>query len=160
MGVGKTTIGRHLARQLDREFIDLDIEIEASCGADISWVFDVEGEVGFRDRETQALEKISSRSGVVLATGGGVVLREQNRRLLKERGTVIYLKASVNQLYERTRLDKKRPLLQVGDPKAAIKKILEERSPLYQAIADLTISAEQKAPQAVAAHIASLIRSH
>ncbi len=160
MGVGKSTIGRVLAKRLDFEFIDLDAEIEASCGADIAWVFDVEGEEGFRQRESQALDKFSRRKRVVMATGGGAVLKDQNRSLLRQRGAVIYLKASVDQLYERTRLDKKRPLLQVEDPKAVIEKLVKEREPLYESIADLVIETEKKNPQAVAAYIESRLLSH
>ena len=110
MGVGKTTIGRVLADLMDLEFFDSDREIEASTGADIPWIFDVEGESGFRIRETRMLDQLSSKQGIVLATGGGVVLAEENRLQLKNRGVVVYLRASINHQIERTSRDKNRPM--------------------------------------------------
>lgn len=159
MGAGKSTIGRNLARRLGRDFIDLDSEIEASCGADIAWIFDVEGEQGFRRREGAALDRFSERADIVLATGGGTVLLAENRRLLQQRGTVIYLKASVERLYERTRSDRKRPLLQVEDPRGAIEKLINEREPLYREVASLVVETEHQSPQAAAALIASRLGS-
>ena len=138
MAVGKTTVGRHLAGLLGYEFVDSDQEVERRCGTDISWIFDMEGENGFRDREQKVLEELTARSGVVLATGGGAVLREGNRANLRDRGTVVYLRASVKQIVERTRRDRKRPLLQGdGDLSARITALVGEREELYRATAHI-----------------------
>ena len=158
MGAGKTTIGRLLSKTLKLQFIDLDTEIEKRCGADIPWIFDVEGEAGFRKRESQLLNEITASSDILLATGGGAVLNEQNRALLQQRGYVVYLTASVDQLLERTAHDRNRPLLQVDDPAAVIDSLLHERDPLYREIADLVVATEQKKPQLVADEIARTIR--
>jgi len=125
MGAGKTTIGRHLAKFLQREFVDLDAEIEVRCGADIPWIFDVEGEQGFRDRESALLQEVAGRQGLVVATGGGIVLRAENRLLLKEHGLAIYLSVTPRELYERTRNDLHRPLLQVPNRRAVIDRLVE-----------------------------------
>lgn len=138
MGAGKTTIGRHLARALDREFVDLDHELEARCGVRVSLIFDIEGEAGFRKRETIALDECSQRAGIVLATGGGAVLAPENRRYLKERGTVVYLRASAAELFRRVARDRSRPLLQTADPEARIRELLAQREPLYESVAHLT----------------------
>lgn len=137
MGAGKTTIGRQLAKELSLEFIDSDLEIEARAGADISWIFDVEGESGFRDRETQVLDDLTSRDGVLIATGGGSVLREENREMLSNRGTVVMLDTTVELQIKRTEKDKKRPLLQRGDKEAVLRKLKSERQPIYESIADI-----------------------
>ena len=150
MGAGKTTIGRHLAKKLNFKFLDLDAEIEKSCGADIAWIFDVEGEEGFRKRESALLEELTNQPEIVLATGGGAVLNPENRRALASRGTVIYLKASVDQLYQRTRHDKKRPLLQVDDVRQAIEELLNFRDPLYSEVADVVFLTGNQSPQSVA----------
>ncbi|MEH6528564.1 MAG: shikimate kinase AroK [Porticoccus sp.] len=158
MGAGKTTIGRFLANSLDLEFVDLDAEIEQRCGANIPWIFDVEGEDGFRRREGQLLEEITAGKGVLLATGGGVVLAEYNRELLKKRGFVVYLNASVDQLLERTAHDRNRPLLQVDNPRAIIEELLADRDPLYREVADLVIMTERRKPQLVAEDIVTEVR--
>jgi len=137
MGVGKTTIGKLLAKKLKKQFIDLDDEIEARAGASIPWIFDVEGESGFRRRESELLLEISRRSGMVVSTGGGVVTREENRRILKSDGIVVYLNASPEQLHARTLKDKKRPLLQVADRLKVIAELKEARDPFYREVADL-----------------------
>ena len=143
MGVGKTTIGKQLAGLLHRPFVDVDAEIEARCGADIPWIFDMEGEQGFRQRESKVLEDIiSSSPSSVIATGGGVVLSAKNRKLLQASGQVIYLSASKEQLYERMRRDKSRPLLQVEDREKVINQLLEVRDPLYREVADVVFSSE------------------
>ncbi len=160
MGAGKTTIGRFLANSLDLEFVDLDTEIEDRCGADIPWIFDVEGEVGFRKRESRMLDEVTSRRGILLATGGGAVLAEINRKALKQRGYVVYLSASVGQLLERTAHDRNRPLLQVDNPREVIEKLVLERDPLYQEVADLVIVTERRKPQVVAEDIVSEVRQH
>ena len=144
MGVGKTTIGKLIAKKLKREFIDLDEEIEHRAGAAISWIFDVEGEQGFRRRESELLAECVQRSNLVVSTGGGIVLGEKNRNLLKGSGIVVFLDASVDQLYERTIKDKKRPLLQVPDRKAAIRELKNTRDPLYREVADLVVEVGQK----------------
>jgi shikimate kinase len=139
MGAGKTTIGRQLARVLNREFMDLDHELEARCGVRVSLIFDIEGEEGFRRRETAALDECSRKPGIVLATGGGAVLSPQNRLYLKERGVVVYLRASAEELFRRLARDRSRPLLQTADPQARINELIAQREPLYESIADLTI---------------------
>lgn len=158
MGAGKTTIGRFLADNLNLEFIDLDAEIEARCGANIPWIFDVEGEAGFRKRESRILEEVTTRSGILLATGGGAVIDESNREILKQRGYVVYLSASVEQLLERTVNDRSRPLLQVDNPREVIEKLIAERDPLYREVADLVVVTEKRKPQVVAEDIVAEVR--
>lgn len=150
MGAGKTTIGRHLARALGREFLDLDHELEARCGVRVALIFDIEGEEGFRKRETAALDECSQRSNIVLATGGGAVLADQNRSMLAKRGVVIYLKASADELYRRVARDRNRPLLQTADPHERIRGLLAQRAPLYESIADITFeTGSSSIPQVV-----------
>jgi len=139
MGAGKTTIGRGLARALSRQFLDVDLVLEARCGVRVPTIFELEGEAGFRRRETHALDECSRISGVVLATGGGAVLAEENRRMLQQRGTVVYLRAKAEELYQRTRYDRNRPLLQTADPLGRITELLRQREPLYEEIADLVV---------------------
>jgi len=139
MGVGKTTIGRILAKDLPLDFIDCDVEIEERCGASIAWIFDVEGEAGFRLRETQMLAELTTRQNIILATGGGAVLRKENRDYLRERGTVIFLDSSVELLVKRTAKDKKRPLLQHANTKDVLQKVKSQRDPLYREIADIRV---------------------
>lgn len=139
MGAGKTTIGRGLARSLAREFVDVDQIIEARCGVRIPTIFELEGEAGFRARETLAIDEFSRVSGVVVATGGGAVLAERNRLMLAERGQVLYLRARAEELYQRTRYDRNRPLLRTADPLARITELLAQREPLYESIADLVV---------------------
>ncbi len=139
MGSGKTTIGRQLARQLHKTFFDSDHEIENKTGANIPLIFELEGEEGFRKRETAMLDELSQKKGIVLATGGGAVLTLENRKMLRQRGIVIYLSAKIEQLWERTRLDKNRPLLQTENPREKIEMLLKQRDPLYKEIADIII---------------------
>ena len=144
MGSGKSSVGKALAEILCRNFLDVDAEIESQTGANIGWIFDMDGEQGFRDRESKIFSMlISENTNAVIATGGGIVLREENRRLLLDNGLVIYLCASSQQLYQRTRKDRKRPLLQVADRKSEIKKLLEERDPLYRQVADIVVNSGQ-----------------
>jgi len=157
MGAGKTTIGRFLAENLNLEFVDLDAEIEDRCGANIPWIFDVEGEDGFRKRESKMLDEVASRNGVLLATGGGAVLSENNREILKQRGYVVYLSASVGQLLERTAHDRNRPLLQVDNPREIIEKLISDRDPLYKEVADLVVVTEKRKPQLVAEDIVAAV---
>lgn len=149
MGTGKSTIGRLLAAELRRVFYDSDHEIERRCGCNIPWIFDVEGEAGFRDRETRTIDRLTRHRGVVLATGGGAIIREANRRMLQERGTVIYLHASLEQLIKRTSRDRNRPLLQCEDPAARLRELMAQRESLYLETADLIISTERRSPRSV-----------
>ena len=139
MGSGKTTIGRQLAKQLHRDFFDSDHEIENKTGANIPLIFELEGEEGFRKRESAMLDFLTLKNGIVLATGGGAILSAKNREMLRERGRVIYLSATLEQLWERTRLDKNRPLLQTENPQDKIASLLEQRDPLYRELADIII---------------------
>lgn len=139
-GAGKTTVGRQLARRMQRRFIDADHEIEARTGVGIPLIFDIEGEQGFRDRESRVIAELASESGLVVATGGGVVLRPENREALRRGGTVIYLHAAPRLIFERTRLDPNRPLLQVADPMGKIEELFAIRDPLYREVADIVIN--------------------
>ncbi len=157
MGSGKTAVGRELARQLNRDFLDSDAEIERRTGVDIPFIFEKEGEAGFRRREQQVIDELSERQGVVLATGGGAVLDEENRRALASRGTVIYLQASVRQQLARTRRSQNRPLLQTADPKARLEALMVQREPLYRGLADLVVSTDGRKVRQVAAEIRALL---
>ncbi|MXP51294.1 shikimate kinase AroK [Pantoea sp. SoEX] len=154
MGAGKSTIGRHLAQQLKMEFFDSDQEIERRTGADISWVFDVEGEKGFRDREEKIINEITTKQGIVLATGGGSVKSQNTRNCLSARGIVVYLETTIEKQLSRTKRDKKRPLLQVNlSPVKILKNLAKERNPLYREIADITISTDDRNTKIVANQI-------
>ena len=150
MGAGKTTIGKYLAQHLKKAFADTDTEIESRTGADIPWIFDVEGEEGFRDREQQVVEEMTQWPDLVLATGGGVVQREENRRVLAARGFVIYLFATVDEQVRRTRRDRRRPLLQTDEPEEVLRELMAARDPLYREIADHVIETDRCSPRAVA----------
>lgn len=153
MGVGKTTIGKVLAERLDLQFFDSDQEIESSTGTDIPWIFDVEGESGFRAREIKMIDALTRKSNIVLATGGGAVLEEENRKRLSERGTVIYLRASIPQQIERTNRDKNRPLLQTDDPKRTIQQLMEVRGVLYNGVADIVIDTNNRNARSISLDI-------
>jgi shikimate kinase len=150
MAVGKSTVGRTLAGRLDYDFYDSDHVIEERAGADISWIFDVEGEAGFRDRETAVLDELTRLEGIVLATGGGAVLRAENRKMLAARGIVIHLDSPIDRLLERTEKDKKRPLLNTGDPAKTLKRLQRERAPLYEEIADFRFVTDRQPPKLLA----------
>lgn len=139
MGAGKTTVGKRLAKQLDLKFIDLDQYIEKSTGVSVATVFEIEGESGFRMRESQALAQLALEQNAVIATGGGAVLNPLNRACMQASGFVVYLHAPPDLLYARTRHDKSRPLLQVADPLGRIASLVEKRDPLYREIADLVV---------------------
>ena len=139
MGAGKTTVGKLLAKKLGRQFIDSDHEIEARCGVSIPVIFEMEGESGFRKRESQVIDELTQQTDLVLATGGGAVLAPENRQHLHERGFVIYLRANPHELWMRTRNDKGRPLLNNQDPKGTLEKLYEVRDPLYRETAHLVI---------------------
>lgn len=159
MGAGKTTIGRLLAAELSRDFFDTDHEIQKRCGADIPWIFDVEGEEGFRQRETQMIRELSARHGAVIATGGGAVLREENRQLLREAGTVIYLCITVEQQLKRTARDRNRPLLQRVDREQVLREMYRQRDPLYRATADIIVRSERRGPRSVARNIVRQVKN-
>lgn len=142
MGAGKTTVGRQLAKVLGMAFCDSDREIERCTGANIPLIFDIEGEQGFRAREHKVIAELTSRDNIVLATGGGAILDNENRANLSARGVVIYLQASVDQLYKRTSKDQKRPLLQIENPKAKLQELLVEREPLYLQVANLVVKTD------------------
>ncbi|MDE0660007.1 MAG: shikimate kinase AroK [Gammaproteobacteria bacterium] len=158
MAVGKTTVGRHLASRLGFIFHDTDQVIESRAGADISWIFELEGEERFRDREQQVIEELTLSEGVVLATGGGAVLRDENRALLRDRGIVVYLHSDVELIVERTRRDRRRPLLQVQDVRERIETLTAERGPLYESVAHLTITVDRRPPKAIAVDIHHLLK--
>ena len=139
MGAGKSTVGRQLAKALGRDFYDSDKEIEKRTGVSISWIFEMEGEEGFRIREQKVIDDLTKLKDIVLATGGGAVLTDENRLALRSRGNVVYLSASAEQLFRRTSKDKTRPLLQTEDPKQQITKLLEQRDPLYKNVADIEL---------------------
>jgi shikimate kinase len=157
MGVGKTTIGRVLAEIMGLQFFDSDREIEASTGADIPWIFDVEGEDGFRIREVRMIDQLSRRKKIVLATGGGAVLAEKNRKRLAKRGVVVYLRASIRQQVERTSRDKNRPLLQTPDPEKKIRELMKIRDPLYREVADIIVDTNRRNPRTVSVDISKRI---
>lgn len=139
MGAGKTTIGRQIANELSLEFFDSDHEVENRTGVSITHIFDIEGESGFRKRETAILDELTEKKGIVLATGGGTILKAENRQFLMSRGTTIYLFANIETLLERTSKDRNRPLLQTEDPQAKLKELFEIRDPLYRETADIII---------------------
>ncbi len=153
MGAGKTTIGRQLAAALNRVFEDSDHEIVRRTGASIPLIFDVEGEEGFRRRETQVIEELTRGRELVLATGGGAVLSPHNRAVLAERGFVVYLNASIEQLFKRTARDRNRPLLQTENPRARIEEILRVRDPLYREVADLVVDTDNRSVRSVVQQI-------
>ncbi|MGB3620010.1 shikimate kinase AroK [Ketobacter sp. MCCC 1A13808] len=157
MGAGKSTIGRQLAQLLSYEFVDSDHEIEARTGADIPWIFDVEGEEGFRRREQAVIDQLTLRDGIVLATGGGAVTREENRRVVSARGIVVYLKTSIEQQLTRTAKDRKRPLLQHAEPRKVLTELMKTREPLYQEVADYVVDTDASNIKDVASEIARLI---
>jgi len=157
MGAGKTTVGRALAKRLNKKFIDSDHEIEARTGASIPLIFEIEGEEHFRQREAEVIRDLTARQNIVLATGGGAILRPENREFLKTRGTVIYLRASVNHILQRTGRDKNRPLLHTADPRKRVEDLLQQREPLYSEIADLIVeTGRPNVPSLVHAILAQL----
>lgn len=158
MGAGKTTIGKLLADDLNLEFIDVDREIEARSGVDIPWIFDREGEAGFRVRETAALVELSQFDRVLISTGGGAVVADANRKLMAATGTVIYLHTSVEEQVRRTGRDRKRPLLQNDDPARVLAELMTIREPLYREVADIVIETDGRGPKLVAQDLAARLR--
>ncbi len=159
MGAGKSTIGKQLAATLKLNFVDSDAEIQRRTGVDIPTIFEFEGEEGFRKREAAVIEEQSLKDHLVLATGGGAVMEDANRRNLAARGFVIYLQCSTQQQFERTAKDKNRPLLDTDDPMAALEQLMAIREPLYSETADLVVSTEQRGASGVVREIISKIES-
>ncbi|QNS01713.1 MAG: shikimate kinase AroK [Buchnera aphidicola (Pentalonia nigronervosa)] len=160
MGAGKSTIGRQLSQQLNMEFFDSDREIEKRTGADISWVFDIEGESGFREREKDIINELTQRQGIVLSTGGGSVMFKNTRNFLSARGIVIYLETTIEQQIVRTKRDKKRPMLTSASAsnRIILEKLALERDPLYQEIADITVRTDEQSAKSVTCNIIRLLK--
>ena len=157
MGSGKTTIGRHLAKIFGLDFYDCDHELERLTGASVSLIFDLEGESGFRLREQHLLEQLTSKTGVLIATGGGIVCKEENRRLLQSHGLVVYLKTSIENQLKRLEKDKSRPLLQADDRVQRLEDLAQVRNPLYDATADLVFTTRNSSVYATAKALSSAI---
>ena len=154
MGAGKSTIGRHLAEQLHLDFYDSDQEIEERTGADIAWVFDVEGEAGFRIREEKVIDELTEKQGIVLATGGGSVASKDVRNRLSARGIVVYLETPIEKQVARTQRDKRRPLLQTAeDSRTVLERLAKERNTLYEDVADFTVKTDEQSAKVVASQI-------
>ncbi len=150
MGAGKSTIGRQLARQLHLEFFDSDTEIERRTGADIAWVFELEGEEGFRLREEKVIEELTESTGIVLATGGGSILSKESRNRLSARGVVVYLQTTIEKQLARTQRDKRRPLIAEADnPREVLENLAELRNPLYEEIADIVVRTDEQSTKLV-----------
>jgi shikimate kinase len=160
MGAGKTSVGRLLAKQFGKTFYDCDQEIERRTGVKIPVIFEIEGEEGFRARESAVLRELAGLQGIVLATGGGAVLREENRRLLSQKGTVVYLRASLEDLWQRTKHDRNRPLLQTADPRAKLEQLFIQRDPLYREVATLIIDTGNQSLRSLAHRLEQLLCDH
>jgi shikimate kinase len=158
MGAGKTTIGKLLAKKLKKTFYDTDHEIEKKLGVKVSVIFELEGEEGFRKRETQMIDELTNKKDIILATGGGAVLSEENRRLLKERGKVIYLNAKPQHLAKRMAFDKDRPLLQKGNMLETLNNLYQERHPLYLGVSSFVVDTGQQKTQTIINKIEALLK--
>ncbi|MCP5184250.1 MAG: shikimate kinase AroK [Pseudomonadales bacterium] len=158
MAVGKTTIGRLLAQTLKMQFLDSDQEIELRAGAETGWIFEKEGEAGFRDREEQVIDELTQRENVVVATGGGAVIRPANRQALAARGVVLHLDSPIDRLVERTSRDRKRPLLQKGDPRQTLTDLMAARGPLYAEIRDYRFVTDRQSPKSLVRSIVDTLR--
>jgi len=159
MGSGKTTIGQRVAKRLEMEFLDCDRYLENQTGASVNLIFDVEGESGFRIRESRMLKALTSRQNVLIATGGGTVLKKKNRELLKRTGLVIYLQTSVSQQLHRLRLDRTRPLLQEGDRQQKLTRLAAARNPVYEELADIVFPSRNRGPEITAQNLTRAILS-
>ena len=153
MGAGKSTIGRHLADELHLEFFDSDHEIESKTGADIAWIFDLEGEDGFRKRELETINTLTDKQGIVLATGGGSIVTPAVRNRLSARGIVVYLQTTIDKQVARTQRDKRRPLLQNDDPETVLRTLADSRNPLYEEVADYVVDTDDQSARSVANQI-------
>ena len=160
MGAGKTSVGRLLARHFDKTFYDCDHEIERRTGVKISVIFEIEGELGFRARESTVLRELVGLNDIVLATGGGAILREENRHLLRQHGTVVYLRASLEDLWQRTRHDRNRPLLQTTDPRVKLEQLFIQRDPLYREVATLTVDTGNQSLRSLAHRLEQRLGEH
>jgi shikimate kinase len=158
MGSGKTAVGRHLARLFRYTFMDSDADIEAKTGVDIAFIFEKEGEAGFRVRERESIDRLTRLESIVLATGGGAVIDPDNRRVLSERGVVVYLETSIDQQLERTRHARHRPLLNDTDPEQKLRELMQWRAALYAEIAVITVSTDGRRVQLVAEEIQQELR--
>ncbi len=158
MGAGKSTIGKQLARDLGKDFRDSDSEIEKRTGVSIDVIFDIEGEQGFRRRETGMLRELVGERDIVLATGGGAVLAAENQQLLRDNGLIIYLRATAEHLAGRVRMDRRRPLLQSGDKLARIRELLTQREPIYQQLADMVIETNNRSIPRVVRQISKMVK--
>ena len=159
MGSGKSTVGKIISDELFLDFFDTDDEIEIRTGAQIDWIFDFEGESGFRKRESEMLDEMVKKNSIVLSTGGGIVLESSNRELLSSRGTVFYLSTPISVQVERTARDKDRPLLKNGDPEKILSKLHDEREEFYKSVSDHIIETEDKSSQEVASEIIKLVKN-
>lgn len=157
MGAGKTSVGKLLARHLQKRFVDADHAIESRTGVRIPVIFEIEGEEGFRAREAAVIDELTRQEGLVLATGGGAVLRPENRAALHDRGTVVYLRAGVDDLWRRTRHDRTRPLLQTADPRQRLAELLAVRDPLYQGIAHVILDTSSQSLKALVTRLERLL---
>ncbi len=153
MGAGKSAVGRQLARLTHLEFVDSDEEIESRTGVDIAFIFEKEGEAGFRKREGKVIDELSSREGIVMATGGGAIVDPDSRSRLGARGFVVYLYTSVRQQLDRTQRGRNRPMLENGDKEKVLEELLEQRDPMYREIADLIVDTDGRRVQTVAREI-------
>jgi len=157
MGSGKTAVGRQLAERLGLPFADSDAEIEARTGVDVAYIFEREGEAGFRVRERDMIDELTRREGIVLATGGGAILLPENRERLSARGTVVFLDATIEQQLQRTQHGRHRPLLATADPRARLEELMGVRDPLYRSIAAITIRTDDRRLSSVADEIAKVL---
>jgi shikimate kinase len=158
MGSGKSTVGKIISNEMFLSFFDTDEEIESRTGASIDWIFDLEGEAGFRKRESDILNEMVEKNSIVLSTGGGIILSDNNRELLSSRGTVFYLSTPILTQVERTARDKDRPLLKDGDPEEILTKLHNEREALYEMVSDHVVDTENKSSNQVASEIISLAK--
>jgi shikimate kinase len=160
MGSGKSTIGKRTASLLELDFVDCDTELESRTGASINLIFDIEGEEGFRERESELIAELSQRRGCLIATGGGLILREENRRVMKRSGVVVWLQTSVSQQLKRLRQDKKRPLLQTRDREARLAAIAAKRDPIYEELADIVFPSQNRSIPLAAKRLSKVILSY
>ncbi|TXR51870.1 shikimate kinase AroK [Reinekea thalattae] len=159
MGAGKSTIGRFLSEQMSCQFTDIDKVIEQQAGASIPWIFEIEGEQKFRERETTALRHVIADQPSVIATGGGCVMSAENQHILNSQAVTIYLVTSIEQQLERTAKDKNRPLLQTDDPKKVLEELANKRNPVYESLADISVTTNSKPPKVVAQEILTRLQS-